>query len=304
MYRGALYDLLHIPPIPPPSHTPYDTLIGGNSKTSVVLCNSMDATHIAETVATLRFGERCALIEKEARNNATMLAGVLANIDSQIRSLEADILRKERWEMREEVRDDGLAEEGTVEAAAGGKEMKKVSMVVGAEEERQQLQNLLIRRAKFTGSTLFDDEEEEEGEDGNKENASSANSGARSVNGASTQKPWKAHTKKVKKRVIGFGKEYAELYGLGGKFDESEEVSIWLYSVYIDTLYMHSIYTLYTLYIHTIYTQYTHHIHYIYTPTLFYRALPRIHDLHMVRTQHTVPLYPLPYVLEEGLRGS
>jgi hypothetical protein len=37
-----------------------------------------------ETVAALRFGERCALIETEARNNASMLAGVLAALDAQV----------------------------------------------------------------------------------------------------------------------------------------------------------------------------------------------------------------------------
>jgi hypothetical protein len=72
--------------------------LGGNSKTSIVICNNMDPAHASETVATLRFGERCALIENEARNNASMLAAVLADIDTQIEVLEAEILKKERWE--------------------------------------------------------------------------------------------------------------------------------------------------------------------------------------------------------------
>lgn len=64
----------------------------------MIICNNMDPHHASETVATLRFGERCALIENEARNNATMLAAVLADIDRQIEVLEAEILKKERWE--------------------------------------------------------------------------------------------------------------------------------------------------------------------------------------------------------------
>lgn len=40
---------------------------------------------------------------------------------------------------------------GTYEAAAGGVELKKVTVLVGAERERQQLEALLIQRAKFTG---------------------------------------------------------------------------------------------------------------------------------------------------------
>lgn len=48
----------------------------------------------------------------EARNNATMLESVLAGIDAQIADLERLILEKERWEIREEKREDTLAEEG------------------------------------------------------------------------------------------------------------------------------------------------------------------------------------------------
>jgi hypothetical protein len=70
-----------------------------------------------ETVSSLRFGERCALIENSARNNASMLESVLADIDKKIKKLEAAIIEKERWEMRVETRVDELAEEGTVEAA-------------------------------------------------------------------------------------------------------------------------------------------------------------------------------------------
>jgi hypothetical protein len=55
---------------------------------------------------------RCAQVEMEARNNATMLESVLAGIDAQIADLERLILEKERWEIREEKREDTLAEEG------------------------------------------------------------------------------------------------------------------------------------------------------------------------------------------------
>jgi hypothetical protein len=82
-----------------------------------------------------------------------MLAGVLADIDSQIKDLETQILDKERWEQREEKRADELAEEGTFEAAMGGVEVKKVSVLTGAETERQLLEQLLIKRAKFAGDT-------------------------------------------------------------------------------------------------------------------------------------------------------
>ena len=38
---------------------------------------------------------------------------------------------------------------GTYEAAAGGVELKKVTVLVGAERERQQLESLLIQRARY-----------------------------------------------------------------------------------------------------------------------------------------------------------
>jgi kinesin family protein 5 len=76
------------------------TGLGGDSKTSVVVCGNMDTLHAGETMASMRFGERCASVEVEARNNATMLAGVLSDIDRQIGELEEAIRSKERWESR------------------------------------------------------------------------------------------------------------------------------------------------------------------------------------------------------------
>lgn len=196
--------------------------LGGNSKTSVIVCANMDPLHASETVATLRFGEKCALIETSARNNATMLAGVLAALDAQIAALEAEITRRERWEERQEQRADALAEEGTVEMAAGGVEIKKVYMLVGAEEERQQLEKLLMRRAKFIGSEPLDEDtdidftEDVRTTDGVQDPSAAATAAVGMVLKRSS---------KPRKKVVGFGREYAELYGLGGKFDESAEVN-------------------------------------------------------------------------------
>lgn len=128
------------------------TGLGGDSKTSVIICGNMEPLHAAETLNALRFGEQCSKIEQQARNNAAILAGVLAKIDQEIITLEASIVRKERWEERIESRVDALAEDGTVEAALGGRELKKVYTVVGAEEERIRLEQLLRKRAELTGS--------------------------------------------------------------------------------------------------------------------------------------------------------
>lgn len=162
--------------------------LGGNSKTSVIICSRMESAHISESVATLRFGERCSLIEKEARNNASMLANVLAKIDREIHQLEETIRAKERWVEQKEKRQDELAEEGTLESALGGVEIHIVTKLTGAEEERKELEALLKKRAKYAGTDFLSLDDQS------------------------------------KSKVLGFGKEMAELYGLGAKFDIQQDL--------------------------------------------------------------------------------
>jgi len=153
--------------------------LGGDSKTSVIVCGNMDPRHATETVAALRFGERCSLIEMEIRNNATVLAALLEKIDREIAEMEAAIVRKERWEVVTEERVDELAEEGTLEAALGGKERKLITVLRGAEVERQRLVDLLKQREILTGSDIREVESRH------------------AVN------------------VLGFGKSMAKVYGFG-----------------------------------------------------------------------------------------
>jgi kinesin family member 5 len=124
----------------------------GNGKTSVIICSSSDCHHINETIATLRFGEKCSQIEMAIRNNVTVLESMLLNIDTEIKELEQLIIKKERWEVVEEKRHDELAEEGTVEAGQGGIEKRYVTVLCGAEEERNRLDELIRQRAELTGS--------------------------------------------------------------------------------------------------------------------------------------------------------
>lgn len=180
--------------------------LGGDSKTSVVVCASMETEHMAETMASMRFGERCALIETEARNNASMLADVLADLDCKIAALEAEIQAKERWEVRQVLRTDELAEEGTLEAALGGKEVKVVTVLVGAQRERRELEALLRQRATLTGGDLFEDEEEATTE------CVSAGGGASVVAGGERRGRGK--------QVVGFGQEYR----FGGRYDADADL--------------------------------------------------------------------------------
>jgi len=165
--------------------------LGGNSKTSIIICGNMDTSHASETVQTLRFGERCALVENEVeRDNASLLASVLADLDAKIASLEATIVVKERWEIIEELRLDANVEENTLEAAVGGKEVKKIATVVGAEEERQELERLLLRRAAFTSSVPIEEV---------------------SLGGGS--------------KVLGFGSKSSKTYGLGEAYDAEKDAA-------------------------------------------------------------------------------
>jgi hypothetical protein len=177
--------------------------LGGNCKTSVIVCAHTEAAQIAETVATLRFGERCALVETTAANNASLLENVLRDLEERIAHCEEEIRTKERWELREENRDDALAEEGTIEKALGGRETRVVVSVIGAEAERRLLASLLQQREQFAGS-LSDEALVE------------IDQLAENLDGLSLHK---------KKPVLGFGKHFAEVYGLGGKFDEGVEAA-------------------------------------------------------------------------------
>ena len=132
-----------------------------------------------ETVQTLRFGENCSLLENEAGDNSNMLASVLAKLDAEIQECEAEIKAKERWEHRDVERNDVNVEEGTLEAAAGGKEIKKVSVLVGAEKERIRLNELLMKKASYVGMTS---------------------------------------EKEKQSRAVGFGRDIATLYGVGSAF--------------------------------------------------------------------------------------
>lgn len=155
--------------------------LGGLARTAVVLCCSPDADHAEETVQTLRFGEMCSRIEHVQRvkqDPSSAVAKLLQQIDDEVADVERRIREKERWEWRETVRKDrvdastaatgrviegeemelggfgaveflkpdaSLAEHEVVEHRVMGQ------VLVGAEEERAQLEELLERRRRLLG---------------------------------------------------------------------------------------------------------------------------------------------------------
>ena len=171
----------------------------------------MASQNASETMAAMRFGEQCSLVQTAAVNKANMLASVLQKLNQQIANLENEIKLKERWEMVEEKRTDALAEAGTFEAAIGGVEVKKVSVLIGAEKERLQLESLLRRRSKLTGSErdkIDDDDNYNDKERGDKE----------ALLGKENSK-----NKSSNSRVNAFGGKYAAQLGFGAAYDVSSE---------------------------------------------------------------------------------
>ena len=74
-----------------------------------------------------------------------------------MKALEDVIVKKERWETEEIIRKDTLVEKGTYEAtlqAKLGGEVVRVGKVVGAEKERERLEELIRRRAALTGEPV------------------------------------------------------------------------------------------------------------------------------------------------------
>ncbi len=131
--------------------------LGGDSKSTVVVCASMESVNAEETLQALRFGERCSKIENQTTQNISGILHIIRAIDDEMQSLEEDIRKKERWETEEIIRKDNLVEKNTYEAtlqAKVGGEVVRIGKVVGAEKERERLEELIRRRAALTGEKV------------------------------------------------------------------------------------------------------------------------------------------------------
>lgn len=183
--------------------------LGGNSKTSIIVCGNMHSEHAAETMAALRFGEKCALLEIELkRNNISILNGLLHNIEEEMKLLNQAIKEKEKWEIVTEHRIDVNAEEGTMEAAFA-QERKVITVVRGAEAERKRLAYLLEQKEQLTGKLEDDDEETSYGD-------------LKSVRAMDGVYEESKDNSKSSYNVIGFGRS-AAMYDLGMNYDISLE---------------------------------------------------------------------------------
>lgn len=162
--------------------------LGGDSKTAVVICAAQEEEHRAETIAAIRFGQFCGNISTTSRSKASLLEDLISNIDGAIARCEEAIKTHERWEVREERRIDRFS--GADERV----EIRKTTVLVGAEDHRRELEHLLRKKAELTG-TPFEDSKEGEHKS---------------------------------KSLVGFGT--AHQYGMGSRFihnDNANEVYSW-----------------------------------------------------------------------------
>ncbi|KAL7553123.1 hypothetical protein ACHAWF_016378 [Thalassiosira exigua] len=166
-------------------HVPYSTSkltqilssgLGGDSKTSVIVCASQDEQHSSETINAFKFGQSCRQVSNTVRTQADMLGDLMKQLDLDIALCELRIRKKEKWVIKEE-KAQGF----------GGVEVRKTTVLVGAEEDRKLLHSLLLKKAQLSGSTI--------GEIISLDHDSSGN--------------------------IGFGK--AHEYGLGSKFSQDDD---------------------------------------------------------------------------------
>jgi len=125
------------------------------SRTIVLATLSMDPDSAYESLQTLRFAEACKnVVGTATKGDSTALRIALEGISKEIKEVEELIKQKERWEDITEKRVDqdtvagGFGEE---ESIVTREEVVMKSVLVGAEKERELLENLLHRERAMLG---------------------------------------------------------------------------------------------------------------------------------------------------------
>ncbi|KAL7532335.1 hypothetical protein ACHAXR_004567 [Thalassiosira sp. AJA248-18] len=134
------------------SHVPYANSkltmllasgLGGNNKTSVIVCASQEEQHSSETINAFKFGQSCRQVSNTVRTHADMLGDLMEELDFEIASCEERIRKNEKWVVQEE-KAQGF----------GGVEVRKTTVLVGAEEDRKLLHSLLLKKSQLSGSAV------------------------------------------------------------------------------------------------------------------------------------------------------
>lgn len=156
--------------------------LGGDSRTSIIVCCSPEEEHADETVQSLRFGEMCSRVQQERSHGAApdanaAIAHALEAMDNELKAVEAEIRQKERLEWRAKtqvhivseldaggtvLKKDEICELGGAGAvefhADDGSSIKREvehqvwgQVFVGAEAENARREELLKRRQRLLG---------------------------------------------------------------------------------------------------------------------------------------------------------
>uniref|UniRef100_A0A7S0JIH4 Kinesin motor domain-containing protein n=1 Tax=Calcidiscus leptoporus TaxID=127549 RepID=A0A7S0JIH4_9EUKA len=131
--------------------------LSGGAQTLVFVSARPEAEHAVETMQALRFGEACAQVDVGAVAAPDRAAAfALAALDAQVAEIEAQIRAKERFETVVQRQVDPRA--GLCDASGGAAYLtdvsvyeQKVSRIVGAEKEREQLEKVLAARRALIG---------------------------------------------------------------------------------------------------------------------------------------------------------
>jgi kinesin family protein 5 len=135
-------------------HVPYgdskltmmlSTGLGGDSKTSVIVCGAQEESHGPETIAAMKFGQTCRGIYNTVKTNVNMLETLLKNIDAKIVKCEQNIRDNEYWV---EVDNEILDNYGSLI------EVRKKTVVAGAVSYRRELADLIRQKSELTGETV------------------------------------------------------------------------------------------------------------------------------------------------------
>eukprot|EP00970_Alexandrium_tamarense_P017708 scaffold10795_cov193-Alexandrium_tamarense.AAC.11 len=120
--------------------------LGGNSKTAVIVCAAQEDEHSSETINAFKFGQSCRQVSNTVRSQADVLGDLMKELDTEIASCEDRIRLNEKWVVKEDTRED-----------LGGVEVKKTTVLVGAEKDRKLLNKLLAKKSQLSGSSDKDD---------------------------------------------------------------------------------------------------------------------------------------------------
>jgi len=129
--------------------------LGGSARTLIITTATMDPAHAEESLQTLRFAETCAQVQKRREaDQAASITVALEKIEQDIKVLQAEIARKERWEtrlLRRRDLDTVAGEFGEEAPTVERTEVIPTTVLVGAEAERSRLEMLLQRQAELQG---------------------------------------------------------------------------------------------------------------------------------------------------------